>query len=520
MNIKRRRLLQALPLYSSAAFASQDQKPGIRYGFSIGEVNSNSALLWLNTGRPASVLVECSQNTSFDSPLRFTSRKATKAADYNLKVALLGLQAGRKYYVRCHILSSDGGSFSTEDHSGHFLFGRFKTASLDANEPLRFCWSGDTCGQGYGIDTAHDGFLSYRAMLDRQPDFFVHCGDQIYADGPLEPEKKAENGLVWKNWLTTGKAKVAESLQEFRDAFYYNCLDKHYQEFHRNVPVYHMWDDHEVVNNWYPGERLDGDNRYREKDVNTLVKRAKQAFSECLPVVDKTFSDVPLYRHVSRGPLLDLFFVDLRSYRGPNSENEQKIVSSETDFFGRAQLDWFKQSLLDAKGIWKIVCIDMPISILVKEWGTNISENAANSNGVPAGREFEYTELLSFINENDIKNVHFVTADVHYCASYHCHPDRAVFKNFKPFWEFISGPLHAGTFGPNDMDNSFGPKAEFIGLPEEFEAGCSPAQNLQFFGEMEIDPHSKSLTVRHFNRLGQMLWDKTIYPESRHRAPL
>ena len=38
-----------------------------------------------------------------------------------------------------------------------------------------------------------------------------------------------------------------------------------------------QWDDHETVNNWYPGEILD-DDRYKIKSASLLAARGKQAF--------------------------------------------------------------------------------------------------------------------------------------------------------------------------------------------------------------------------------------------------
>jgi len=35
------------------------------------------------------------------------------------------------------------------------------------------------------------------------------------------------------------------------------------------------------------------------------------------------------------------------------------------------------------------------------------------------------------------------------------HPNRAQFQDFAPFWEFVSGPIHAGTWWPSDLDNTF-----------------------------------------------------------------
>ncbi len=45
------------------------------------------------------------------------------------------------------------------------------------------------------------------------------------------------------------------------------------------MPQINQWDDHEVTNNWYPGEILD-DARYTEKRVDVLAARARQAFYE------------------------------------------------------------------------------------------------------------------------------------------------------------------------------------------------------------------------------------------------
>ena len=56
----------------------------------------------------------------------------------------------------------------------------------------------------------------------------------------------------------------------------------------------------------------------------------------------------------------------------------------------------------------------------------------------------------------------WLTADVHYTAAHYYDPNKAVFQDFEPFWEFVSGPLHAGSFGPNKLDNTFGPQLVYI----------------------------------------------------------
>jgi len=99
----------------------------------------------------------------------------------------------------------------------------------------------------------------YETMRSVEPAFFIHSGDTIYADGPLEAEKEMPNGEIWKNIVTEEKSKVAETLQEFRGQYAYNLMDENLRRFNAEVPMFAQWDDHEVTNNWFPIEDLAGD---------------------------------------------------------------------------------------------------------------------------------------------------------------------------------------------------------------------------------------------------------------------
>ena len=76
--------------------------------------------------------------------------------------------------------------------------------------------------------------------------------------------------------MTPAKAKVAETLDEYRGQYAYNLLDDAYRAFTAEVAQVNQWDDHEVLDNWYPGEILD-DARYIEKRVDVLAARAQRA---------------------------------------------------------------------------------------------------------------------------------------------------------------------------------------------------------------------------------------------------
>jgi alkaline phosphatase D len=49
-------------------------------------------------------------------------------------------------------------------------------------------------------------------MRKHRPDFLLHSGDTVYADGPIQREVTLPGGKIWKNVTIPEKAKVAETL--------------------------------------------------------------------------------------------------------------------------------------------------------------------------------------------------------------------------------------------------------------------------------------------------------------------
>ncbi len=120
-------------------------------------------------------------------------------------------------------------------------------ACREQRRDIRFVWSGDTVGQGFGINPDIGGMRIYEAMRLRLPDFFIHSGDTIYADGPVPAQLPTEGGRIWRNITTEAKSKVAETLDEYRGNYRYNLLDENVRRFNAEVPQIWQWDDHEVV---------------------------------------------------------------------------------------------------------------------------------------------------------------------------------------------------------------------------------------------------------------------------------
>jgi alkaline phosphatase D len=276
----------------------------------------------------------------------------------------------------------------------------------------------------------------------------------------------------------------------------YNRYDANVRRFSAEIPQIWQWDDHEVTNNWSDAKLLD--ERYTTRSVRTLTANASRAFHEYAPL--RSFGDAEserVYRHIPYGPDIDLFVLDMRSYRGPNSFNRQESASADTALLGAAQLAWLKASLANSRAVWKIIASDMPLGLVIDDGqdsqGRPRFEGPANGDGLALGRELEIADLLSFIKRQDIGHVVWITADVHYCAAHRYDPQRAQFRDFAPFWEFVAGPLNAGSFGPAPLDNTFGPQVVFQKPPPA--PNTPPTAGYQFFGQLDFDAESRDLIV-------------------------
>lgn len=498
-----------MPYLSRAA-----DRPVLTHGVQSGDVSGDSGMVWGRTDRPSRIRVEFATTESFASPIGSVFADALPESDFTAKMGLDGLPAGQDIFYR--VIPQ---ALAEPTLLGEPMVGRFRSAPADRRD-VTFCWSGDTCGQGWGIDEARGGMLGFATMLRHRPDFFINSGDTIYADGAIPAEVKLANGEIWKNLVTEEKSKPAETLAEYRGNYKYNLLDGNLRAFNAAVPVLAQWDDHEVTNNWWPEEPLTRAEHkrktYQDAYVTGMVARAARAFHEYMPVRSNGLEPGRVYRRVAYGPLLDVFMLDMRSYRAANGSNRQAAFGPECAFLGAQQLAWLKRALKASTATWKVMAADMPLSLnVVYDADTKFGSEAVaqGDDGAPLGREHEVADLLSFMKHEGVRNTVWLTADVHYTAAHYYDPDKAKFQDFDPFWEFVSGPIHAGTFGPNSLDATFGPQLVFIKAPSKEQGqNLPPSAGLQFFGHVRIDGSSGQMTVTLRDTTDTALWSKTLDP--------
>ncbi len=323
-------------------------------------------------------------------------------------------------------------------------------------------------------------------MQSLKPVFFIANGDMIYADGacpaqgPTFFNNTSNQNVTWTNIPGDFKSisdpsvdwnNITEVRSIYMEHWKYNRNDTYFKEFLKNVSMYSQWDDHEIINDF--GSKWLYWNLFsiNREGYPNIVKEGTDAFLYYSPldIDNNTNNDTAndrnerIYRSFNWGKNLDLFIIDARSYRSQNHIAD--TPDSNKTMLGDNQLEWLKQELVNSNATWKVISSDVPISIPT---GSNASllgrDGWANGNETSnysyyTGFERELTDLFKLIDEQDIKNIVFITTDVHFPASIKYNVDLNNDGNMTEIHELVSGPLSAFRLGvPFPMlDETFNP---------------------------------------------------------------
>lgn len=471
-----------------------------------GDVDERSAVVWTRSDRDARLLVSWRRDDAAGAHVsEVVGAQASASRDFTAKAKLDGLPADARIAYEVELVTPSGARSER-------LRGTLRTPPrADDRHPrdVVFAWSGDVNGQGFGVGRGLD-MPAYAALRDAAPDLFIHLGDAIYADNPIEHVVRLPGGGTWENEvLTAAKAHVAETLDDFRGAFLYPRHSTLFREAAATVPVVHVWDDHEVHDNWWPGMLLD-DERYRERAIDVLAARARRAMYEHVPTLRDP--SLPMWRSVRMGVHVEVFLVDGRSERTPNQPEPPK-----ERFLGDAQLAWLTDAVTRSTATWKVVASDMPISLVIAErrrGGGPLASDGIASAGVttaPAGREQEIARLLADLRTRGVANLVWLGADVHYACVQRLDPTRAATKAFSAFHELVAGPMHAGAFPQKPLDETFGPEVLWSNAgPTTVSSPADPSS--QTFGLARVEGRTGSMIVRFVDGTGRTLHELRLAP--------
>ncbi|PYO21717.1 MAG: hypothetical protein DMD88_08685 [Candidatus Rokuibacteriota bacterium] len=420
----------------------------------IGDVTATTAVVWARLRVEGEVVVALrpAAGDGAKGVLRVTRR-----GDFTAKRVLSGLKPATRY-----VWEAQG--------AGETAQGEFVTAPAhDQHARVRFVWSGDLGGGGF-CRQVDGGYRIFRPMTRTRPDFFLFVGDTIYADVKCD-----------KPGVVPGAGFVATTLPQFRARHRYQREDPAMQEFLRATSVYAIWDDHEVRNDFAgPAE--------------PHMPTGRRAFLEYWPIAPPDEEPTRLYRKFRWGRLLEVFILDTRQYRSPNTA----LDGPGKTMLGAAQRRWLADNVSASTAVWKVVVSSVPLSIPTGHPKARDSWSNASVFGTPqdggTGFAVERDAILRQLRERGVKNLVFLVADVHHAELIRHHPT--------PEWsfhEFVAGPLSATLGRPRPLDEGLNPRSLFA------------RGGVNNFGEVTIEP--AHLTVRLIDEDGAVLFSHTVGPD-------
>ncbi len=293
----------------------------------------------------------------------------------------------------------------------------------------------DRPGKPYG-----DGYHIFKAIHAEQPDLMLWLGDNTYL---REVDWYTRTGFIHRYTHT-------RSLPEL-------------QPLLASTHHYAIWDDHDFGPNDSDGSSV---HKGMAKDIFQLFwgnptygLPGKEGITTWFKFADMEF-----------------FMLDNRTFRNPNRRK-----TGEQALLGKDQMEWLIDALVSSSAPFKLVAIG----------GQVLNTNAAYETYVNLCPE-ERTYLLKRIGEEGIKNVVFLTGDVH-----HSELSKLETENGSAIYDLTISPLTSGVY-ESDGKNL---------LVEE-----GTTVNERNFGILEFSgPRTERImTIRVINSDGAEMWRRVI----------
>ena len=447
-------------VFSSETFAQEDQAPYFASGIKIGEVTSDSAIVWARStlretpdferlemfteglkqnenakiAMPVDVVpgVESKMRVRYGTKDNEKDWKSTEwfsvdsSSDFIAQIPLTVLEPDQRYSLFVEV-NANG---KTRE-----IGGSFRTAPLVSDtEPIRFIVT--TCQAIRSIDAGAEGHIAYEKMLEFDPHFFVHTGDIIYYDKvPL-----AKN--------------VAQARAKWNLMFGYG----HNRKFHQNVSSYFMKDDHDTLkNDCWPGQT------YGELTFD----QGLDIFREQVPMGEST------YRTFRWGANVQIWLTENRDFRSANNEPD----GPEKTILGAEQKAWLMRTISESDALYKFVISPGPLVGPDKKGKADNHSNAAF--------EHEGSELREFLAKQS--DTYVICGDRHwqYCS---IDPKTGLL-------EFGCGPINdqhmfGGNPGEGKHHRYFSAAGGFFAITIEFKGGANRSR-AEWFSADERDESGK-----------------------------
>ncbi len=332
-------------------------------GVASGEPSSGAVTFWsrIRTDHPRSgARLVVATDEGMDGVVATAVVPTGAGVNWALKARIGGLQPHTEYFYQWH------SSNAVSD------VGRTRTAPPRSSQtPVRVGYS--SCQHyNFGYFSAH----SHAAT--EEMDLYVFLGDYVYEKGQIQETAVRADSID------------AVDLATYRRKYKRYRADPGLRELHRVHPIVHIWDDHEVFNNY---------SQNNPPAASSQRLAGYRAAFEWLPRMALPRERFRIYRRQRLGAFVDLFILDTRQYRTGFGDGQPKHIMDE------AQFSWLLRGLSSSRARWKVVCNQV---VLTRDpFGTG--EATDQWDGFPEDR----ARLLGHIESSGLRDVVFVTGDAH-----------------------------------------------------------------------------------------------------------
>ncbi len=369
-------------------------------GVASGEPSLRSMRVWTRVEdieRAGTVELEVARDAGFRQVVERRRVLAKKNRDFTVNEQVGGLEPGEEYYYR----------FDTGRRSSPV--GRFRTLRpRDSNQPVRIAvfscqdWAG-------GYYNAHAGLAA-----EDDIDLVICLGDYIYERNYYEDAGPRTDTLG-----ANGDGEV-QTLSEYRQKYALYHSDPNLRAMRAAHPLIGIWDDHEVEDNW--AGRLPGDATIDPRlEFGRRRRNGFRAYFEHMPFepFGRRGSRGPrrVYRSLKLGRHAEVILLDERKYRDDQPCDDAappgpECTDAELNEPGRAMLGeeqkaWLKKRLRRSDATWKLVANPLMMMSLDVPQGKPFIIDAWDGYGA------ERTEVMDYIAAKGIKDVAFLTGDIH-----------------------------------------------------------------------------------------------------------
>jgi alkaline phosphatase D len=330
------------------------------------DATHDSALIWVRGNGTARVRVDFGSDAPSAQLAAGPALVLAKETDYSATIPLTQLASGKTWVYRI-----------VDAVSGKPLFesGRFKTAPIEP-APFTFAFSAD-------MEESYQPFKLFDVIASKQPDFFLHLGDTVYADRPKQK-------------------RFSPSVSHYRNKHAANRKDRHLQTFLAGHVTYAIWDDHETEDNF--------------NSFHPHIEKALQVFKEYWPC--KPADPAALYRQFSWAGV-DFFILDTRRFRSRQTMTD----GPDKTMLGSTQKSWLKERLKASTAPFKFIITSVPFhGSLADTWGSYRTER---------------DDIAGFIRGEKIRGTIFLTGDYHLA--------RDLSNSKTGLREYMAGPIASFT---------------------------------------------------------------------------